>query len=299
MRKYLVSVLVLVLVAMLGIVGCGGGSSSDKKQGNKGETEQPDNTGDKQTPTTLPQVDGKVVFTKSYLKGKTLYLASPKDKDVVSFVFDESSFSGEVVYRVASSLSYGITSKGYISFMEPDSGKEAYFKPLSQDKDKISVAFSYDEASLANITKANKYFYFVKEKAVEYIKTVKADDTTSDKGFEFTKEYLSGKTLYHVSVVDKSGFQTFIFSQNDFQAKDSSSGQVATISYSITSEGYMSYQEPDGDKKTAFYKVLNKDDDKISMAFSYDKNKLEQDTGVDKFFYFDKTKAEAFVALKK
>lgn len=294
MKKYLVSV--LVLVAMLGIVGCGGGGSSSDK---KGDTGQPDNTGDKQTATTLPKVDGKTVFTKSYLKGKTLYLASPKDKDVVSFVFDESSFSGEVVYRAASSLSYGITSKGYISFMEPDSGKKAYFKPLSQDKDKISVAFSYDEASLANITKASKYFYFVKEKAVEYIKTVKAGDTTSDKGFKFTKAYLNGKTLYHVSVVDKSGFQTFIFSQNDFQAKDSSSGQVATISYSITSEGYMSYQEPDGDKKTAFYKALNKDDDKISMAFSYDKNKLEQDTGVDKFFYFDKAKAEAFMVSKK
>lgn len=279
MRKYLVSI--LVLVAMLGIVGCGGSSSSDK------------------TPTTLPKVDGKTVFTKAYLKGKTLYLASLEDKDVTSFVFDESSFSGKVVYRSASSLSYDITNKGYISFKELDSGKKAYFKPLSEDKDKISVAFSYDEASLANITKANKYFYFVKEKAVEYIKTIKAGDVASDKSFKFTKEYLSGKTLYHVRVVDKSGFQTFIFSQNDFQAQHSSSGQTLTIAYSITSEGYMSYQEPDGDKKTAFYKVLNKDDDKISMAFSYDKNKLKQDTGADKFFYFDKAKAEAFMASKK
>lgn len=161
-----------VVAAGFLIAGCGSGGN-DSENSQKQEVTQN---------ASLPKKDGRAVFTQDYLKGKSFYLADKEAKKITKFQFNnDNTFtmddSGAVSSRAIIIIAYIITYEGYIQYTEPNSGKIAYIKPLLENNDSISLVFSYDKTSLANINEANQFFYHILAKAQAYVNSITVVDT--------------------------------------------------------------------------------------------------------------------------
>ncbi len=276
-------------VVVLAFCACGGGGSEkgvskDNSSTQTSATQDNKTTIQSDTPKSyqeLPMADKKPVFTNEYLNGKTFYMTFD-DGTVEEITFSLNELSIKKIARSLQYIPYTITKEGYIKFTKP-SNKTFYIKILKSDDEKLSLISSQNKEELKKLDKANKYFYFTKQKAIDFVSGVEKDknDTAN---FKFTSEWLDDKTLYSVDILDevgKVGVSPIAFTKTQIVRPE------ATIDYTIK-DGSLHFYDKRRKVNMSIKPVAN-DDEKITFYFFADGVKE-----IKGWLFYDEQKARDF-----
>ncbi len=237
-------------------------------------------------------------FTTDWLSGRTLYNAY-SDSDM----FDEwglfiMSFTGTTTTGYMDNnnsdrfddISYTITDEGYITFYDPNDGKQSYIKAVSQTTDYIRLCWTDETDSLSTCTGDDEYFYFDYQKARDLVDAQNNNVTNG-----FTVEQLSARTLYYVQNDDfghdeQVGFNVaeMIFNSdgtmvwNEIETLDSG---AYNTTYSVDNNGHLFLMENEEGGGEYIYTSQHSDYLKVCEM---DNNDCET------YFFFDRQKALDF-----
>jgi len=122
--------------------------------------------------------------------------------------------------------------------------------------------------------------------------------TATQINFEFTTDYLNGKTLYNVSKEDgKWGVGTISFTDTTWEwVSIENSNDKFSTSYTITEEGYITNPSPEGGKPD-YIKAVVKTDDYLNLSWVSELKYINYINN-NEYFFFELQKAQDFVTTK-
>lgn len=294
MKKY---ILISSIVAGM-LIGCGGGSSSNDE--NQGSTLVQKTK--KLALQDLPTKDGKKVFTREYLNGKTLYGKFADTKKVEKYVFGLNDVTIDTIERSLAKILYEITEEGYVKI-----GDDRFFKIQTVENGVLLASFAKSKEKLDANDGRDFEFYQDKQEALKVagLQTESKKVVASDKGglvesngyLKATKQWLNGKSFY--DVFEEDG-EWIIVSEKFSDKKFSGSSKLGNFDteYRITEKGYINFFfSPDNEYQSI--KIVKKTNDYLDIIWRPEGSGIFSSNKPTGRLYFDLAKAKEYIKSKQ